>query len=630
MTAPELPPRLAVTPRRGFVGRAAELELLRAAVTDAIAGAGPRAVLVSGEPGAGKTTLLAAVAGDAHRRRCAVRYGRAEEGLDVPYGLWRQLLGVSWPTGASDRGELFTTVLDSMAALAASRPLVLALDDLQWADPDSLVLLVHLVGARVDPHLVLLIAYRSTEVATEGVGGVLAAINREPDVTRVELGGLTTADIEMLADAARQHEPSDRRELAARVCGTTGGNAFFVTAVLDELERTGAMDPTPSSTLRDAIRHRVDRLGDDAARVLRAAAVVGDTFSVDLIEAVTGLDRTTVVDGLDRATRDGLVVAIAGSGLDFAHALVADALLAELSPARRQELHRVTGEILQSRGGDAAVVARHLAAAAPAERRGRELAADAAITAGIAAVHALAYDDAAARFEEALDMVRRWTLDDDRHCTALLGLARARRRAGKSDAAVEPARAGIDLAMRLGRWNEAAEALVEFPLLPSAIPDSTLVEVLERAAAAAPDDALTARTAARFLLSWTVRYADFGRAVAAADEAATLAAQIDDPVVRSLAGSALALAHAGDPDAAGQLALIDSVDPCGWVADRGGHRVRPARAARVPADAARRSPAGRRGDRPLRAARPTAPTRRDGVATPSVAGGPRHPRRAVR
>ena len=555
-TTAALPPRLAATPRRGFVGRVSELAALEEVIADVRAGRGPRVALVAGEQGAGKTSLVAEAARAAARQGCTVAYGRGEEGLDLPFGAWHQALGSSWPE-RHERDELFAAVTDHLAAVAAASPLVVVLDDLQWADQATLLLVRAVIASTTSP-LALLLSYRSTEAdPASPLGALLAHLAREPDVERVELAGLAPEDVEALA-AADGDVDRETRLLATRVWTDSGGNAFFVNALLDELEATPARAST--STLREVIGHRVARLGDEAASVLRAASVLGEVFSVETLAAVTGVEEALVVDALERAVADGLVTETPLLGFSFVHALVADTLAAGLSGPKRRALHRAAADNLAAQETDPAAVAGHLAAARPDDRAGRERAVDAAIAAGQRALDQLAYEDAVSGFANALAMIERWGLDDHRRCTALLSLVRAQRLAGDPDKAVAVAATAIDLAVRLERWDDVARTLRYFPRTAEAFPDPALISVLERAAdlapGASPVRALAVASLAR-VLSWT---GDWPRIRALAEEAVARADANGDRAARAYTRGVLLVARGGEPGPGRDLELAREIE----------------------------------------------------------------------
>ena len=164
----------------GVIGRAPELERLRAALTQAWNGAA-RTIVVAGEPGIGKTTLLDALAAEAVRRGGVALWGRADP-EDRAYGVWRAVLRAfrrrrrrspgcsaarASPGGEQDRMKLFDAVAAALGRAAADQPLLVVLDDLHWADASSLRLLAHVVDA--EPGARLLIACSSRDAARRSV-----------------------------------------------------------------------------------------------------------------------------------------------------------------------------------------------------------------------------------------------------------------------------------------------------------------------------------------------------------------------------------------------------------------------------------------------------------------------------
>lgn len=546
-----LPRRLGLVPAWGFVGRTAELADLLESCDRALLGLGPAGAVVAGEPGAGKTSLLAAAARAAHERGVDVLYGRAEEGLDVPFGAWRQAFERRWPDDVGDRGDLFSAVIEALAA--HDRPLMLVLDDLQWADRDSLVLLSHVVSVRPSNRLVVVAAYRPNEAEPgSAIARTVVSVAREPDVAWIELAGLQPDDVvELMQRGKGASLDATERQRAERLCSDARGNPFFVTALLADPEEGHSAERRPARLrlLRDAIVHRLDRLGSGARQAATAAAVLGEGFGTDVVAEVAGLPVAEVVDVLERAVRDGLVVERDhDDGFDFAHALVAQALLGDLTTARRREMHRRAAGALDARGAPAAAVAHHLSLSQPGDAEGRVAAVEAAVAAGLSALEQLAHDDAVARLTEARAMVERWSLDAQHRCDVLLALGRALRRAALADQGRDTIIEALDLTLRLERWSDFVVAVHNHPFTPTTDPPGRLLRVLESALHHAPADEVAARTAALSLLSWQLHYTELERSRRLAEEAAVLADEIDDPIATSMARLAQLLTTMGDPE----------------------------------------------------------------------------------
>ncbi|MBX3287434.1 MAG: AAA family ATPase, partial [Actinobacteria bacterium] len=488
-----LPGRLAARPRQGVVGRAAELAGLTDAFKRASAGDGREVVLLGGEGGLGKTTLVAQTARAAFEAGACVLFGHAEEDLSTPYGLFAEALGhlvthapeeelrahvaecgadlarlvpalcrrlpdLEVPTGRDPETErylLFSSVVGLLGRVAAERPVVLVLDDLQWADSASLQLLRHVAGEDPASRLLVLGTFRDTEVAAgHPLVDALAALRRMERVTRVDLKGLDDLGVIELLEATGGHELDDAGvALAHAVYRETDGNPFFVTEVLRHLVETGALyrdDATgrwvsdltldevrlPDS-VREVVGARVARLGPHAARILSTAAVIGRDFDLELLAAATHADDDDVLDLLEAAETAALVrepTSVAGR-FSFTHALIQRTLYQDLSANRRARAHERVAEALEEltagRPGErVGELAHHWARATrPADAA---KAVDYAAAAGDAALAALAPAEAVRWYNEALEL---FGLDGDPHRRAeiLVGLGEAQKDDGRAE-----------------------------------------------------------------------------------------------------------------------------------------------------------------------------------------------------
>ncbi len=322
-------------PGNGFVGRPAELEALAGAWSAAAAGRGT-AVVVTGEPGIGKTRLVEAFAAQAG---AALRWSRcAEIGGAPPYWPWQQVLG-GLPEGAagSDPGARFALGLDTarrLRAAAGDAPLLVVLDDLQWADADSLHVLEVVLSQLHGSRLLLALTCREEASGSPALTRVLGAAARLPGARRLRLGGLDTGEVAALAAGLTGTvlEDGAARLLAER----SGGNPFFVT----ELAAVGARDggAVPAG-VRDVVRLRLDGLPAPVRDVLSVAAVAGRELSVAVLVAALGEGGSAAGDPVGDALRAGLLVEPAPGRVRVAHDLVREVLLADLGPVPRAALH---------------------------------------------------------------------------------------------------------------------------------------------------------------------------------------------------------------------------------------------------------------------------------------------------
>ncbi|SHF57350.1 BTAD domain-containing putative transcriptional regulator [Geodermatophilus nigrescens] len=352
----------------GFVGRPAELAALGAAWSAASAGRGT-AVVVTGEPGIGKTRLVEAFAA---RAGAAVRWGRcAEIGGAPPYWPWQQVLG-GLPEAAlgSDTGARFALGLDTarrLHALGADAPLLVVLDDLQWADRDSLHVLEVVLSQLHDSRVLLAVTCREEATGDAALSRVLGAAARLPGARRLRLGGLAADEVADLVGELRGAPAEDAAALTAR----TGGNPFFVTELAALPAPSG---PAVPAGVRDVVRLRVAALPAGAQRVLATAAVAGREVSLALLGAALGPGDPA---GVTAALRTGLLLETTPGRVRVAHDLVREVLLADLGPVERAAVHGRLAAALEdgpaaaTSAGAIAVHRSEAAAGGPDERAAR-------------------------------------------------------------------------------------------------------------------------------------------------------------------------------------------------------------------------------------------------------------------
>jgi len=483
-----VPPRLPQVPPIGVVGRAQEQERLQETLKGVTSGEPPRIVLVCGEAGVGKSTLTSSLARDAHAQGAVVLYGRCDEDLAVPYrpfvealthyvahaddavisdlgndhlsalvrlvpALQRRCPDLE-ATRSSDpdaeRWMLYGAVVALIERASSEAPVVLLLDDLHWADRPTLQLLRHCSKTMVG-RVVFLGTYRDTQLSSSHpLTETLAALTREPSVTRISLSGLDDDEVVSFVEAAAgQALDGTAVELAHALYRETDGNPFFVGEVLRHLVETRAIVQDDSGrwipaqelseaglpeSVRQVIGSRVARLGAEATRVLSAASVLGQEFDVPLLCAVVGSGEDPVLDVLEVAGSAALtaeVRAVPGR-FRFTHALIQHTLYDDLGTTRRARLHRAAAEALEASVGDdpgarAGELARHwLAATAPTES---SKAVTYARLAGEGALASLAPAEAIRWYEEALGALAHAPEDTER-ARCLAGLGEAQRQTG--------------------------------------------------------------------------------------------------------------------------------------------------------------------------------------------------------
>ncbi len=354
-----------------LVGRVDELRGLEAAFADAQDGI-PRTVVLGGEAGIGKSRLIDEFVGSLPAGTVTV-FGQCVEfgTVGIPYaplvGVLRDLVdavGADAVFAAAGGGattlrtlveartpierderlgvdrldEVVTTIFER---LSTERPLVVVIEDVHWADPATLDVLRFLVRMVRSGRLLLLVSYRSDDI-TRGhpLRGLLAEFERNRRVTRILLPRLDAAEVRTQLEGLLGVTPS--AEQSRLVFDRSEGVPFFV----EELVGPGGLDGVPP-TLRELLLARYESLGAPARRIVRVLAAGGGRTDHDILEAITGATGDELDAPLREAVDAGVIVT-AGRGYDFRHALVREAVVEELLPGERAEVHGRYAEALAS------------------------------------------------------------------------------------------------------------------------------------------------------------------------------------------------------------------------------------------------------------------------------------------
>jgi DNA-binding SARP family transcriptional activator/tetratricopeptide (TPR) repeat protein len=556
-TAAELPlPTWLVPARRSpFVGRTGELGQLEDLWEEAAAGQ-RQIVLVSGDPGMGKTRLATEFAQGVHDSAGAgVLYGRADEHGTLSYQPFVEALrhwAINTPAedlqsnlgrhagvlarlvpeitirlpepplveqGEQPRDLLFDAVTATLSAIAASRPTLLVIDDLHWADPGALLMFRHLARAPHSSRLMVLATHRETE-PSDSLAETLADLGREQLFERLRLGGLGPDETAALIASIQGNRSS--ADLAQAIHAETGGNPFLVEALVQHLaehgqalEELGAVSGTSTreaiyaggvpSLVREAVAHRASALGPDVEHVLEVASVVGREFESELLAEVSDLSADSVVASLEMAVTARLLIDVPGT-LDryaFSHSLFRQTVYSALPKGRRTALHKRLAESLERRHGSdprhVAELARHYSGAGPTAA---PKALEYCVRAGAAALGAFSYVEAIEHYSQALVAIDLAASGDEvLRCEVLLALGEAEWRAGH----VEYCRETFARAARIARSTADAGALGRAALgfygdgwERFGAPDPDARHLLESALEADPEDpALRAKLTAR-------------------------------------------------------------------------------------------------------------------------------------
>ncbi|MFF3561808.1 ATP-binding protein [Streptomyces sp. NPDC002574] len=477
-----------------FVGRDAELALLGELVADVAAGHG-RALLIEGEPGIGKSALVSAGLSTADASGCRVLRARCDELSErFPLSAPARALGVDERTagprrGAAAQAQAAPAAGDPVSAaiehllglvdrMCASGPVVLAVEDLHWADEASLLLWERLCRATGRLPLLLVATCRPVPVRPEldrlrrelrGAGGVV-----------VRLDGLPAPDVARLAAGRLGAAPGPR--LVGRLA-SAAGNPLYLGELLDALVRSEAVRtetdgaelaadaprdavPSPARVIEDPL----DFLSAQARDLLRTAALLGPDFSVTDLATVVGRPRAALAGAVDEATAAG-VVEPDGVRLRFRHELVRSSLYETMPSALLAALRQHAAKALVAAGAPVESVAA-LVLTVLAETEGWEAG---WIAANAAALAVRAPENAARLLEHAL---KRLDSTDPRHAdvedqflavTHLLGRDEQAERTARGVLArgAGPDRAGRAVwflgstLLRTGRAEEASTVLAD-------------------------------------------------------------------------------------------------------------------------------------------------------------------------
>ncbi|MBL7522122.1 AAA family ATPase, partial [Frankia sp. CNm7] len=498
---------------RPFVGRQDELTLLRSCSRTAAEGRG-QVVLVTGPAGIGKTRLVEEALRPDAPPDARAQAGPAGAPARVPVGrgycptdhaapaLWPWQQALRALARHSGRPAGFTAALDllesagtrhapddaaSAAAMrfaalagaadavlsAAAEPLVIVLEDLHWADTNSVELLRQVAGGIVDSRLLLITTLRALP---DEAGDAARELSRLDSVQPVPLRPLTTAAVrDYLASLGPLASSTARAEEVAR---RSGGLPLLLDAAARDAGAPGTV------AIRDLVEALLAQLPEPARRVAQVAALLREATDAELVGQVAGVDGSTAARALDAAYRAGLLTRTASPagaearGFEFAHGLLADGLADLLGAAERREIHRRAAVALQARPstvpGLAAEVAGHWRRAGRDEEA-RRRAAQWARRAAAESVRALAYDDAATHLLAAVEAARQAGAGDPELAETTLELARAYYLAGALAEALRHCEQAAEAAQRAGRGDlMAAAALVvrwvNFPLVTEAVP----------------------------------------------------------------------------------------------------------------------------------------------------------------
>ena len=597
--------------RGRMVGRKRELGKARALWNKTLSGQG-QTLLVSGEPGIGKTRLVQELVTQVRVAGATALVAACYPEAGGPYAPFAQILRLAYQDGAAvdldlpafvladlrlvapalrlhfpdvppnpsldpetEQQRLFESVIAFFTALSERAPLLLVLEDVQWADSDTLSLFRQLARRAGRHRLMLATTYREVELdSTRSFKQVELDLNREGLATRMNLSRLDRAGAEQLL--ATLFDEGITPDFLDNVYHETEGNPFFVIEVCKALVESGELYHTDGRwnlrtagelqippSVREAVQSRVSKLPEGAQDALRLAAVIGRKFDFDTLASASQLDEETLIDALEAAERAQLIEEVTGQGgvtFTFAHTLIPSTLYETTSALRRRHLHRSIAAAIEAvHPGDEsrlAGLARHYAEAGDQER-----ACTTCVRAGDHAWRLAALGDAARYYRRALEhwpddhlSARAETLRKLGECLSITGHLHEALEAYEESHTVYWTvgdRVGSGAVQRLMgrtylRLGKREESLTHYQDALSILDDGTESVELARAVSAISQMHMTS--------------SEYDEAVATGERALALAERVgaEDVTVHALNNIGTALLASGDPDR-GLAMLQDSL-----------------------------------------------------------------------
>ena len=548
-------PSADVISRGALIGRDRELGVVTRLLGD-VRGGATRWLVCTGPAGIGKTRLAEeAVAQLLDTGGRVVWVSCPDEQGTPPWWPMRQLvraLGADAdevllvPEHADPDSARFLVYERIHALLQVDDPLLVVVDDAQWADPTSASCLAYIAGALRDHPVAFVVTVRDGDHGPD-LRRLLGTVARGDRNRHIDVPALDPDAVATLANALAE-DPDDRVDdaEAAILADRTGGNPFFVSeyARLPREERAAGDIP---SAVKSVLDRRLAGLDPVVLQVLRAAAVIGDAMdgaAVSVLAATTRLDLDTLADHLDDAADERILVSAHDSaGYGFAHGLLREHLLATMPALRRQRMHARVAEVLSaSVSGDAVSRrAQHLVAALPLVEPATVV--EACRVAAEQATEQWSSATAAQWWQAALDaydLLPAGQRDDSERDTLTAAMLEALARAGRGQTVLDAASTALAEALRAGRAATAgrvAAALLRvsggWPWLAPGADPTELLSLLHRVAELTEGDPAAGARVRAALAVGNCYNPDPSAAAGLLASAAELAALSGDPDVRA-------------------------------------------------------------------------------------------------
>ncbi len=351
---------------------------------------GGSGILIAGETGTGKSALIRAALdatdGSSGESQLSALIGCHPS--TVPYAPWLTLIesqpefkeSVPVPLGtrepaAQGPDELVHQSARAICQLAATRPVILVFDDIQWADESSLDLILA-IARQLDAQPLPLTLILSCETPLrEGtpVASFVPALLRETPTQSIEMRALSERGVRDLVD--RRYPDADAESvdgLVSHIHRWSGGNPLYISEMIDGLDGNGKLGrdsgrqlgDSLSFSLRQLAEYRLSQVSEDARETLELASIVGDLIDLDLLTDISGFHMDRVIDDLEEALDCGILIEERGDELRFRHGIVRQILAERQSGIRRRQRHRAVLNVLQRLGHARPLdIARHAEAA---------------------------------------------------------------------------------------------------------------------------------------------------------------------------------------------------------------------------------------------------------------------------